>query len=213
MYLSIHLSFYLSVCSSTSTRYYTCHEICTSRSTKSCACHEIWPTKSSRSTKSPAPATKSALQGPQSPAPATNSALPHPQSPAPATKCALQGPQSTAPATKHEKQKNQKHTKLSRGPFENDIRSPGSREVVAACRVFVASRRCNYLRTGWRLRHRARCARHLPDAHDLCSVRLQSRFRSHFGVDLLPSKTVSFDHLKGCRVGEASASNPGPGNP
>ena len=39
----------------------------------------------------------------------------------------------------------------------------------------------------------------------------QSRFRSHFGVDLqdmTPSKEGSFDSLKGCRIGEAS--NPGP---
>ena len=43
----IFLSFYLSICSSTSTKYYTCHEICTSalqlpqRPIKSCAYH--WP--------------------------------------------------------------------------------------------------------------------------------------------------------------------------
>ena len=73
MYLSIHLSFYLSICSSTSTKYYTCHEICTSRCTKSCACHQICtprPTKSctchqlyTSTSKVPAPDTKSAFQG------------------------------------------------------------------------------------------------------------------------------------------------------
>ena len=56
MYLSIHLFFYLSICSSTSTKYYTY----------------------TSTSKTPAPATKSALQGPQSPAPATNSTLLHP---------------------------------------------------------------------------------------------------------------------------------------